>query len=198
MKHLILLWLTAVIVTLSGCGAGSETGEGIAVQEMPAPMSAELPPEMPNEAPRVSERQTDSPGKPQSPIGIRYEIMGRPQVGQALEISLTVQAATPVSGLRVQLESGPGLFVPPEDASFGAALLGAGEPVVRAISVTPVAEGALELHVLAQGEINGRVQANNVTVPIQVGTVEVGTRPAVTTTTDDSGVAIISLPAGRK
>jgi hypothetical protein len=153
-------------------------------------------PEVPAEATPATASGVNFPAKPGSPIGLHYEVSGTPRIGQPLQIKVTIQAAVTVSGLTIEAAGDERLFVSPGSASIRVALMAAGQPMVHMISVAPQVEGSLRLHVLVQGEINGQVQANNITVPIRVGPSDSeGQQMSDRVTTDEAGEAIISLPA---
>ncbi len=152
-------------------------------------------PELPSEAPLVADAPGDSPGKPSPPIGIRYELLGDPAVGQPLEIRITARSNVSVLSLTTRISGDEGLYVAPASSNFAVPQMLVDEPAIRTLTVTPLREGLLQLAVRVQGEIDGRIQANNVTIPIQVGVVQESREPMGTRTTDETGEAIISLPA---
>lgn len=183
MRQTISFGLLAGLIGLSGCGDAG------------APVQPTATPELPTEAPVVAEQDLGSPGKPMSPIGVRYEILGKPAVGQPLEIRITTHSNLVVNSLTTQVRGDEGLYVSPANANFAVAQMRFDEPVSRALTVTPLREGSFQLSVLVQGQIDGVLQANHVTIPIQVGDVQEQLKPMGTMTTDESGEAIISLPA---
>jgi len=144
---------------------------------------------LPTEAP------SESQGKPTSPIGIHYELLGEPQLGQPLEIRITSRSNVIVAGLEVQVRGDEQLVVSAVSQSFAVEPVEANEPMIRTVTVTPLQEGLHYLSVTVQGVINGQTQADSVTIPIRVGDVEHRTEPMGTLVTDDAGEVIISLPA---
>ena len=100
-----------------------------------------------------------------------------------------------VNSLTTQISGDEGLFVSEANASFALAQMRFDEPVARTLTITPLREGAHQLSVLVRGEIGGVVQSNHVSIPIQVGEVQLEPKTMGTMTTDDAGEAIISLPA---
>jgi len=182
MTHKISLASLVALLGLSACG-----GAGAPVEQAAAP-------ELPAEVPLVTER-LGSPGKTASPIGVRYELLGKPAVGQPLEIRITTQSNVLVNALTTQVSGDEGLHVSPANANFALAQMRFDEPVMRTLTVTPLREGSFQLSVLVRGEIDGAIQANHVTIPIQVGDVQQEPKTMGTVTTDESGEAIISLPA---
>ena len=94
----------------------------------------------------------------------------------------------------IQVRGDEGLWVLPSTANFRLAQVAAGEPITRTVTVTPLAEGSHRLSVSAQGEINGLLQANNVTIRIQMGGAKRSPESVGTLRTDGEAEAIISLP----
>ena len=152
-------------------------------------------PELPAEVPVAAERIVESPGKPTPPIGIRYELLGRPQVGQPLSIRITTRSSAVANAVATQVQGDEGLHVSEASANFAVATMSVDEPVVNTLSVTPLREGIHYLSVVVQGEIDGVVQADTVRIPIRIGDAQPVRKPVGTPATDETGEAIISLPA---
>ncbi len=183
MKRILFFGLAVVLSAVYGCG------------ELDDASDPGTTPELPSEAPLVTTVPGDSPGKPSPPIGIRYELLGDPAVGHPLEIRITARSNVSVLSLTTRVSGGEGLYVAPASSNFAVPQMLVDEPAIRLLTVTPLREGLLQLAVRVQGEINGRIQANNVTIPIQVGVVQEPRQPMGTLTIDETGEAIISLPA---
>ena len=183
MKRILFFGLAVVLSAVYGC------------DELDVASDPGTTPELPSEAPRVADAPGDSPGKPSPPIGIRYELLGDPAVGQPLEIRITARSNVSVLSLTTRVSGDDGLYVAPASSNFAVPRMLVDEPAIRTLTVTPLREGLLQLAVRVQGEIDGRIQANNVTIPIQVGVVQESREPMGTLTTDETGEAIISLPA---
>jgi hypothetical protein len=162
----------------------------------PSPAGEQIgSPEWPAETPRVRETGADAPGKPTPPIGIRYEVLGEPRVGQPLEIRITSRSQIALSGLGMRVQGDERLSVSPASSHFRVAQMAVDEPLIRTVTVTPLAEGLLHLDVLLQGEIDGRMQANQVRIPIRVGSGQRTPEVPGTLKSDEAGEAIISMPA---
>ncbi len=146
------------------------------------------------EIPEVASRPSERSRSVSSPIGLRYEILGEPRVAEPLQIRITSQSQVVVREMVLQVRGDEGLSVSPSTANFRLAQVAVGEPITRTVTVTPLAEGSHRLSVSAQGEINGLLQANNVTIRIQVGGAEKLPEQAGTLKTDAEGETIISLP----
>ncbi len=94
----------------------------------------------------------------------------------------------------LQVRGDEGLWVLPSTANFTSAQVAVGEPIIRLATVTPLAEGSHRLSVSVQGVIDGLLQANNVTIRIEVGGAKQPLESAGTLSIDEEGEAIISLP----
>ncbi|MGI9259351.1 MAG: hypothetical protein ACR2QQ_10975 [Gammaproteobacteria bacterium] len=133
--------------------------------------------------------------KPASPIGLGYELLGDPLIGQALEIRITSRSSLPMSNLMIDVRGDQELMLSAESQQFFSAQVEADEPTLHVVTVTPLYEGLHYLSVTAQAMIDGQVQADYVTISIRVGDAEHQSEPMGTLETDDTGEAIISLPA---
>lgn len=135
-----------------------------------------------------------SPGKPLPPIEIDYSLVGVPSIGQPLEIRLRTGVATALPALNLALSGSERLQVPADVARLRLAFASAGERRTETIRVTPMAAGRHYLSVLAQAEIDGRLQARSVTIPIDVGGVSVESPQPAPTALDAAGERIVILP----
>jgi len=168
-----------------------------ACQEADTPLATSeiaTTPELPTEVPELASRPSEQFRDVSSPIGLRYEILGEPRVGEPLQIRITSQSQVVVTELVLQARGDEGLWVLPSTANFTQAQVDVGEPITRTVTVTPLAEGSHRLSVSVQGKIDGLLQANNVTIRIEVGGAKQPLEPAGTLGIDEEGEAIISLP----
>ncbi|MCZ6538576.1 MAG: hypothetical protein O6922_01950 [Chloroflexi bacterium] len=161
---------------------------------LPATNEPAATPELPVEVPEVASRSSESSRSVNSPIGLRYEILGEPRVGEPLQIRITSQSQVELREMLIQVRGDEGLWVLPSTANFRLAQVAVGEPITRTVTVTPLAEGSHRLSVSAQGEINGLLQANNVTIRIQMGGARRSPEPVGALRADGEDEAIISLP----
>ncbi len=136
-----------------------------------------------------------SPGKPLPPIEVDYSIVGVPSVGQPLEIRLRTGVPAALTALNIALSGSERLLVPAEAARLRLAFTAADERRIETIRVTPMTSGRHYLTVLAQAEIDGRLQARSVTIPIDVGGASVERLQSAPTVTDAAGQRIVILPA---
>ncbi len=146
-----------------------------ACQEADTPLATSeiaTTPELPTEVPELASRPSEQFRDVSSPIGLRYEILGEPRVGEPLQIRITSQSQVVVTELVLQARGDEGLWVLPSTANFTQAQVDVGEPITRTVTVTPLAEGSHRLSVSVQGKIDGLLQANNVTIRIEVGGAE--------------------------
>jgi len=136
-----------------------------------------------------------SPGKPLPPIDIEYSIVGAPSIGQPVEIRLRTGAPAALTALNIALSGSERLQVPADVAHLQLAFAAASERRVETIHVTPLTSGRHYLSVLAQAEIDGRLQARSVTIPIDVGGAPVESPQPAPTVRDAAGQRIVILPA---
>ena len=146
------------------------------------------------EIPTVASRPSEPSRRVGSPIGLHYEILGEPRVGEPLQIRITSQSQVAVTEMAFQVQGDEGLLVSQPIADPIVGEVAVGEPITRMVAVTPLAEGSHRLSVSVQGEINGVLQANNATIRIELGEAKKPLRPAGALKTDDQGEPIISLP----
>ena len=151
-------------------------------------------PEPPAEIPELASRPSEPSRSVSSPIGLRYEILGEPRVGESLQIRITSQSQVVIREMALQAHGDEGLSVSPSTADPILGEVAVGEPITRMVTVTPLAEGSHRLSVSVQGEINGVLQDNNVTIRIELGGAKKALQPAGALRTDDKGEPIISLP----
>lgn len=135
-----------------------------------------------------------SPGKPQAPISMRYEIMSNPVVGQPVLINVMVSSnAGPVeveysitdrSALTFQAGQVERLEI--ADPSSGTA---------RQLSVIPQREGRVYVNVSAQVQTPGGAMVRSMAIPIRVGAAPAEATPNGKVVEGPDGEAVISLPA---
>ena len=88
-------------------------------------------------------------------------------VGQPFKVRLRVPSAFALASLRMHVYAHDGLVIAP--SSWSATDLNAHEAVEWILTVTPYTAGALRFSVLVLGEVDGRIQAAQLTVPVYVG-----------------------------
>jgi hypothetical protein len=137
----------------------------------------------------------DSPGKPQPPIDLSYELLGEPEIGQPLQIRLRSRATLDLAALNLALSGSERLLLAPGSALVELRSSLRGQPAERIITVTPMAAGTSYLDVVVHAEVGGELQYRSVTIPIRVGGGAVVNEPAGVLSEDGAGEAIITLPA---
>jgi hypothetical protein len=135
----------------------------------------------------------------QSPVEIRYRVIGTPIVGQQLALDLQFKSSFGATPYRVtyRVNDETALQMPEaQSASVSISPSAEDELVTQQVTVVPLREGRLYLNVAAVIETADGSMQTVVAVPIQVGAaapreiIENGT-----VTTDADGNLIRSLPA---
>ncbi len=171
--------LAAIVIWISGCQSSTESTASVLTSESSVEVND----------------PAETRSKPTSPIGLSYELLGEPRIGQALEIRITSRSSARMSNVTVEVRSDQELMLSAESQRFSIEQVDADEPMDRVVTVTPLSEGSHYLSVTAQAIIDGQIQADYVTISIRVGDVEQQSEPMGTLSTDDSGERVISLPA---
>jgi hypothetical protein len=91
--------------------------------------------------------QAANQGKSQVPVELKFDLGGRPKVGQPLEINLALIAQIAASPATLQVSETEGLTVAPGTNQFDVPSAEAGEVYRHTVKVTPNAEGVLLLGV---------------------------------------------------
>jgi hypothetical protein len=131
-------------------------------------------------------------GKPGSPIKVGYELVGAPQLGQPLQIAITVSAGALLVDGAVSLHAGDGLVVSGVASEIRIPTLAAGDAYRTSIFVTPLVLDELLLTIAAEGEIGGVRQAGIALVPIRLAPAKA--RDSVALKLDPIGGVVHSLP----
>ena len=190
MKTLVM---ALAVTTVAACGK-------VDVDE-PA---AELEPvDISTDAPAVSftpdtDGAGDVVGKPRGPMTVAYRIIGRPVVGRPVAIELRIASSLGGQPMKVEYRT--------NDTT--AMRLAESEPRVLTISpaagdadtaqqvtVIPMRDGRLYLNVSVSVETENGSMSTVTAIPIQVGEAPRAIQENGTTTTDENGEAIRSLPA---
>ena len=106
--------------------------------------------------------------KPSAPIAIAYELAAEPQVGQPLEIRLSIGAEADLATLRVDLEADDPLAMIDPIGSVELGFLGAGEETGLAVSVLPLLDQTHYLNVSVTAAVEGVEQTRSIAVPIRL------------------------------
>lgn len=151
----------------------------------------------PRERAKALERAT--PGKPAAPFAIEHSVDGRPELGRAVEIAVTVRALAPATDVSVSF-SAEGDLALGDAPVLEAASLAQGDVLRGRAIVTPLAPGRSYLTVLAEGDFRGQHQARTVAITVEAagGVAEAPAEPGATPDGERSErgeQAIRSLPA---
>jgi hypothetical protein len=140
--------LLSAAVTLSACHRDA----GGAAAGNPAPQVKPKAPVTPKPGPTAAEQTANmvdasAQGKSQLPVQLKFELMQRPKVGQALEINFALIPQIDASPAIVKVNGGDGLTLGADAAEFDIPAATAGEVYRQTVNVTPAAEGVLILGV---------------------------------------------------
>lgn len=143
----ILLLLCAVAL-LSACNQDSGSPAASSAVARPKPKA----PVVARSGPTVAEQtagmvQAANQGKSQLPVELKFDLGGRPKVGQPLEINLALIAQIAGSPAIVQVSDADGLTVAPGAKQFDIPSAEAGEVYRHTVNVTPNSDGVLLLGV---------------------------------------------------
>lgn len=181
MKKLLLPLMVSVIA-LSACGQSEET----AVQ---APVTPE-----PVAGKPTLNLDGASPGKPQAPIKISYEIVGSPIVGNPVQVNVSVSSPKGPVNVRYSITDRSALMFQDgqierleiADSSSGA---------VQQLSVVPQREGRLYVNVSAEVQTPSGAMIRSMAIPINVGSAPARAVSPMNVVEGPDGEAVISMPA---
>src|SRR5690606_35862774 len=140
-----------------------------------------------------------SPGKPQAPIDVRYELLGEVVPGQPLDLHLSFGTPSGVRELMVEVAGGEGVQVPPESARLHLERVSDDERYERTITIVPLVAEPASIDLLLAATVRGHRQSRAVSIALGTGkraasAWENGQRKV---SIDASGRTIVSLPAAR-
>jgi hypothetical protein len=143
----------------------------------------------------TAESKDRSPGKLTAPISIDYEVLGKPEAGQPVELDLKVSSGVPGSlELRLQPQEGLQMGAAQDSLLRFEAADTLNEPRAEKVVVVPSGEGRFYLSVLASVETPQGTRMRAVSIPIQVGDKPPTLRPNGELKTTE-GETVKSLPA---
>lgn len=177
-----ILPLLAAAIVLTSCGQSEQPS----MQEPVTPEPVADKP-MPN-------LDGASPGKPQAPISMSYEIVGNPIVGHPVLVNVSVSSAEgPVNVLYSITDRSALLFQDGQverleiaDPSSGA---------VQQLSVVPQREGRLYVNVSAEVQTPRGAMIRSMAIPIKVGAAPAEAKSPDNVVEGPDGEAVISMPA---
>lgn len=136
-----------------------------------------------------------SVGKPGAPVSLKFELGGKPAVGEPVELRVELTADNPgITSVRLAFDGGADLEVRAGGELVATAPV-AGEPVEHTVVVAPRREGIFYLSAVAQTEGAGSL-ARSFSIPLVVGdaTALKAEKPALPPP-DASGERVTSLAA---
>jgi hypothetical protein len=138
-----VLLLCAVATALCACNRDSESAPpGGAVALKPkAPVAAKSGPTAAEQTAGMVEAANQ--GKSLVPVDLKFDLGGRPKVGQVLDINLALIPQIAASPASIQVSDADGLTVAPGTNQVDIPSAEAGEVYRHTVKVTPNAEGVL-------------------------------------------------------
>jgi len=188
MKSILTL---AALSLLGACNAEDESVSQDAGQQASTANSVKP-------APKTSDGERASPGKPTAPISIRYEVVGTPIVGQPVSVNLQIASTQGERAVRMSYRANDVsslLFAEaqPEEVEIG--VVRRDDIAREQVTVIPQREGRVYLNVSASVETSQGTMYRSLAIPIQVGSApEPATVNGELKKTAD-GETVISMPA---
>ena len=131
----------------------------------------------------------------EAPVDVRYRLLTTPQVGQPVQIEVSLVPLVDAASVGFKLRPDDGVLVASNMRSFTADAVGARIPQSQIVTVTPQREGRFYVNVDASIIVNGETKSRVVIIPIQVGMGGPELERMGETLIDAEGNRIISLPA---
>ena len=139
-------------------------------------------------------------GKSTAPVSLSYEVSSQNNVGDSIQVTLTMITRSDVDNFKLELIAEEGLRLLPSgtfERSYGSRPRDAA--VSETVTVVPSQEGRLYLNVFVTGEFSGKKMGYTRSIPINVGTSSSRTlKKSNQVTTDAKGQKIIVMPAEEK
>jgi hypothetical protein len=139
--HVLLL---CAVAALSACNRDSATpaaSTAVTHVKARAPLAAKNGPTAAEQTAGMVEAANQ--GKSQLPVELKFDLGGRPKVGQLLEINLALIPQIPASPVSIQVSDADGLTVVPGTNQLDIPTVEAGEVYRQTVKVTPNTEGVL-------------------------------------------------------
>jgi hypothetical protein len=181
MKKLLLPLMVSVIA-LSACGQSEETA-----------LQAPVTPEPVAGKPTLN-LDGASPGKPQAPIIMSYQVVGSPIVGNPVLINVSISSSQGPASVHYSITDRSALmFQDGQVELFEIADLSSG--AVQQLSVVPLREGRLYVNVSAEVQTPRGAMIRSMAIPINVGSAPERTESPTNVVEGPDGEAVISMPA---
>jgi hypothetical protein len=140
----IQVLLLCAVAALSACNrdpASPAASSAVTHAKPKAPLAAKSGPTAAEQTAGMV--QAANQGKSQLPVELKFDLGGRPKVGQLLEINLALIPQIPGSPASIQVSEAEGLTVAPGTNQLDIPTAEAGEVYRQTVKVTPNAEGVL-------------------------------------------------------
>ena len=145
-----------LVLAVAGCSREPESAPT-------APVAA--PAEVTPAAPPTESVAAVALGTGTPPLNVRFELGGKPVVGQPVKIALELTAPDALQGTRVQATS-TALTIHPAELSVES--LAPGVPARHELEITPTAAGLAELLLQVTTQNAGGVQQGSFSIPVLV------------------------------
>jgi len=179
---IVLIPLLAATILLTACQKDKQAA-------MQQPLTADAAADKPLPNPGGT-----SPGKPQAPISMRYEIVGNPVVGQPVQINVMVSSPEgPVEVLYSITDRSALVFQDGQVERIE--IVDPSSDAGRQLSVIPQREGRLYVNVSAQVQTPSGPMIRSMSIPIKVGAAPAKPTPNGEVVEGPDGEAVISMPA---
>lgn len=137
-----------------------------------------------------------SPGKPQAPVRVSWQLAQTPQVGVPLAIDVQVTPTAAVDSVSVVTRTNnTGLLLKTLDTETRFTKPVRGQPLSRKLEVVPQGEGRFYVSVFITTRRGSDSMARVLMIPVQVGNVQQKLLPEGELKAGPDGRAVISLPA---
>lgn len=137
-----------------------------------------------------------SPGKPQAPVQVTWELTQTPRVGVPLAIDVQVTPTAAMDSVSVvSRTNNTGLLLKTADTEARFAKPARGQPLQKQLEVVPQGEGRFYVSVFITTQRGTQRMARVLMIPVQVGTVRQKPQPEGELKAGPDGRMVISLPA---
>lgn len=190
MRTVALALLAGTLV--AGCGNKDEQAASApAAAPAPAAPAAATAAEVAKDA-RMASAVAD--GKTTAPVDLRYDVLTKPDVGQAFEVEMEFKPRVSADALDVEIGDSPGLTIDGERvARFPDVVAGQGYSFkVQARGDTA---GLYYISVIAKVSSKVQTEVRAFTIPVVIGTPAAAAAQKPQSQTDASGQPVQSMPA---
>jgi hypothetical protein len=155
------------VVAAAACHRDPETPQPVVVKpRIPVPVVAKKGPTP--EQLTAGMVEAASQGKSQLAVKVKFDLLQKPTLGQALDIDLALMPQIDANGADIQVTGGDGLKIPPDAAQFALAALEAGQVYRQGVKVTPSTEGVLVLGLIISLKHDEMTESRAFSIPLIV------------------------------